>query len=73
MENLLYCQVHRVVNSSTKSSSQVVCYQQCPSRANAKALNIQDMNDLVDGMECSPAKFTEKSQVVRETADRVGQ
>lgn len=40
------------------------------SRANVKAYNIQDMNDLVDGMECTPAKFTDKSQVARETADR---
>lgn len=29
VENLLYCQVHRVVSSSTKSSYQVVGYQQC--------------------------------------------
>lgn len=40
------------------------------SRANAKANNIQDRNDVADGMECAPAKFTDKSQVVRETADR---
>lgn len=28
------------------------------------------MNDLADGLGCTPAKFMEKSQVVRETADR---
>lgn len=60
---MLYCQVPRVVNSSIKCSCQV-------SAGFANAYNIQDMTDLVDGMECTPAKFTDKSQVVRETADR---
>lgn len=41
------------------------------SRANAKAYNIQDRNDLVDRIECTPAKFPDKSQVVRETDDRL--
>lgn len=40
------------------------------SRAKAKVYSIEDMNDLVDGMECTAAKFTDMSQVVRQTADR---
>lgn len=46
-------------------------YQQCPSRANTKAYNVQYTNDLDDEMECTPTKFTDNRQVVRETVDRL--
>lgn len=47
-----------------------VGYQQCPLRANTKAYNVQYINDLDDGMECTLTKFIDNSQVVRETVDR---
>lgn len=57
-----------MVNSSTKPSWQLVT-SSVPSGPIPRPVmfNILDLND---GMECTSAKFTDNSQIVRETADR---
>lgn len=69
VKNSLDCGVHRAVSSSKKTQL-VIGYQQCLLRANTKAYNAQYINDLDDGMDCTPTKFIDNSQVVRETVDR---